>query len=940
LIYNKEKKHMKKLLSLLTFLLVVSNVISQVSSYTFGTSTGTYTPIVGGTNADNFTTWTNTVFFDDGVYASQSIGFNFTYEGSVFTTFGISQNGFIILGATPTGTNYTPISSSANSISPMGNDLIGRGNLRVSTTNANPTVTVTSGDISQILVGDKVSGTGIPAGATVSSKTATTITMSANATSTGTLRHFRFSRSTFGIRYLTSGTAPNRTCTIQFTGFQRYTTSGFFGELYNFQIKLNETTNTIQFVYNILGPGLGTGSTTATTFQVGLQGATAFNNRTTTTNWASTTAGTLNTSTVTLSSTVKPASGLTYTWTPPVATVCTGTPTPGNTIASSASVTAPSGTVNLSLQNATTGTGVTYQWQLSTTSSTTGFSNISGATLSTYTPTVTTNTWFRCLVACSGNTGTSTATQITLSYCTPTATTDDNTGITFVGFNTISNATASTSAYTDFTGQSTSLDQGGLYSLTTRVNTDGAFTANAKAWIDWNANLLFDVSEEYDLGSANNTADGITTLSPLVVAVGSSQAAGNYRMRIRATYNVLPTACGNQNYSETEDYTIVVVGPPPCAGAPTPGNTTSSALTTAPNGTVNLSLQNATTGTGVSYVWESSPDNATWTSFGSSLATQTSPLITTPTWFRSTVTCAGNSGISTPVQITLAYCTYNITNNDATGITSVAFGTISNTSLGGPAYSDFTTQSTTIEQDGSYQLNVNVNTDGNWTVNTKVWIDWNQNYEFEAGEEYSLGSALNTADGITSLSPLTIIVPTNATLGETRLRVVSAESSDLAPLACGTQLYGEAEDYKLSIIAPIGLPVELLYFEGYGYPTFNNLKWSTASEHNSDYFSIERSEDGEFWKTVGTKGASMNSTQTVNYYYNDSYINKGIIYYRLKQVDFDGNYKMYGPIAINYIQSTKKVIRYINMLGQEVNPTVKGIIFEIYEDGTSGRIIR
>ena len=163
--------------NLLTFLFLSITLLShsQVSSYTFASSSGTYTPITGGANADNFTTWTNTVFFDDGVYTPQPIGFNFTYEGSVFTTFGISQNGFIILGTQPVGTNYTPISTSANSISPMGNDLIGRGSLRVSTTNANPTVTVTSGDISQILVGDKVSGTGIPGGATVLSKTATTI---------------------------------------------------------------------------------------------------------------------------------------------------------------------------------------------------------------------------------------------------------------------------------------------------------------------------------------------------------------------------------------------------------------------------------------------------------------------------------------------------------------------------------------------------------------------------------------------------------------------------------------------------------------------------------------------------------------------------------------------------------------------------------------------
>ena len=939
--------------SLFIFFVILTSffVRSQVSSYTFGTSTGTYTPIVGGVNNNNFTSWSNASytgtlpnttagFLDDNVSASLlPIGFNFIYNGTTYTNFGICTNGWISLGALPTN-SYSPLSTgtSNNVISAMGADLIGRGSFLANRSSGSAVITITGGDISLISVGDKVIGTGIPVGATVLSKTATTVTISANATSNGTSFHFRFSSSNFGIRYETIGTTPNRTLVVQWTGWQRYTTTGVFGELYNFQIRLNETTNTINVVYNIQGPT----SATATTFQIGLRGSlnADFNNRLTTTNWSSTTTGTLNSSTVTLSNTVKPTSGLTYTWTPPVVPVCSGTPNPGNTLSSSATVTAPSGTVNLSLQNATTGTGVTYQWQLSTTSSTTGFSNISGSTLSTYTPTVTTNTWFRCLVTCSGNVGTSTATQITLSYCTPTATTDDNTGLTFVGFNTISNTTSSTSAYSDFTSQSTSLDQGGLYSLTTRVNTDGAFTANVKAWIDWNTNLIFDVSEEYDLGSANNTADGATTLSPLVVAIGSSQAAGNYRMRIRATYNVLPTACGNQNYSETEDYTIVVVVSPPCTGTPVPGNTVSSSLTTAPNGTVNLSLQNATTGIGVTYVWESSPDNLTWTIFGSSSATQTSPSITSPTWFRATVTCSGNSGISTPIQITLSYCTYNITNNDPTGITSVTFGTISNTSIGGPSYSDFTTQSTTVEQGGIYQLNVNVNTDGNWTVNTKVWIDWNQNYEFEVGEEYSLGSALNTTNGITSLSPLNITVPSGATLGDTRMRIVSVEASDPAPLACGTQLYGEAEDYKLTITPPTGLPVELLYFEGFGYQHYNSLKWSTASEHNSDYFLLERSVDGEQWDYVGATKATGNSTQVVDYLYVDNFRFNGFVYYKLNQFDFDGMFKTYGPISINNTHTNKKVVKYINILGQEVSSETNGFIFEVYEDGTMRKIIR
>jgi hypothetical protein len=655
---------MKNILSFL-FLITTLFSFSQVSSYTFGTSTGTYTPITGGANYDNFTSWTNANFLDDNSSAAlESIGFNFVYNGTTYTQFGINTNGWISLGSLPTNSLF-PLSlgTTNNVISAMGNDLVGRGSFLANRTSGSAVITITGGDISLISVGDKVGGTGIPAGSTVLSKTATTVTISANATTTGTGFHFRFSRSGFGIRFQTIGTSPNRTLVVQWTGWQRYTTSGAFGELYNFQIRLNETTNTINVVYNIQGPT----SVTTRTIEIGLRGNanTDFNNRTSTANWSSTTAGTLNSSSVTLSNTVKPTSGLTYTWTPPVIPVCSGTPNPGNTL--------------------------------------------------------------------------------------------------------------------------------------------------------------------------------------------------------------------------------------------------SSSLTSPPNGTVNLSLQNTTTGTGVTYVWESSPNNSTWTIFGSSSATQTSPPITSPTWFRSTVTCSGNSGISTPIQITLSYCTYNITNNDPTGITSVTFGTISNTSIGNPAYSDFTTQSTTVEQGGVYQLNVKVNTDGNWTVNTKVWIDWNQNYLFEVGEEYSLGSALNTANGITSLSPLNITVPSGATLGETRMRIVSVESSDPAPLACGIQLYGEAEDYKLTIIPPTGLPIELLSFSGTVIDSRNVLlEWSTASEQSNDYFIIERSTDGYDWTQIKNIDGSGNSNTKINYTTIDNSAPRTIVYYRLSQVDFDGVSETFNPIDVNLKLIDKK----------------------------------
>ena len=307
-------------------------------------------------------------------------------------------------------------------------------------------------------------------------------------------------------------------------------------------------------------------------------------------------------------------------------------------------------------------------------------------------------------------------------------------------------------------------------------------------------------------------------------------------------------------------------------------------------------------------------------------------------WFRTTSkdgTCP--TGNSNTVLINLQNATpYTTGISDGDYISNVTLSNINNTSTNdGDAYQNFTSLISEVIKDDTYTLSVTATNTFSSGQGYSAWIDWDGNGVFATTENVLLAGPANS----TSVS---VLIPSTATTGDVLMRVLSVWGQTPSNDAYFTTAYewGEIEEYTIRISDPVALPVELLYFEGYGYPRFNNLKWSTASEYNSDYFSIERSEDGEFWKTVGTKGASTNSTQIINYYYNDSYINKGLIYYRLKQVDFDGNYKMYGPIAISYIQSGKKVIKYINMLGQEVNPTVKGIIFEIYEDGTSGRIIR
>lgn len=146
--------------------------------------------------------------------------------------------------------------------------------------------------------------------------------------------------------------------------------------------------------------------------------------------------------------------------------------------------------------------------------------------------------------------------------------------------------------------------------------------------------------------------------------------------------------------------------------------------------------------------------------------------------------------------------------------------------------------------------------------------------------------------------------------------------------------------FLVNVTSVTPLPVELLYFDGTEYPLWNVLKWSTASESNSSHFVVERSTDGEIWKQTANITAAGNSNEKLNYSHMDMIEQHAIHYYRLVQFDVDGQFKIYGPIALDNRERIKKVIGYINMLGQQVNESYTGIIYEVYEDGTCKKIIK
>ncbi len=103
----------------------------------------------------------------------------------------------------------------------------------------------------------------------------------------------------------------------------------------------------------------------------------------------------------------------------------------------------------------------------------------------------------------------------------------------------------------------------------------------------------------------------------------------------------------------------------------------------------------------------------------------------------------------------------------------------------------------------------------------------------------------------------------------------------------------------ISTSSIIVLPVELLSFTGQCNNNQIVLDWTTASETNNDYFTIERSGDGTDWETIGTLKRAGNSSGNQNYSFTANGNQNTISYFRLKQTDLDGNFKYFHTIQVN-----------------------------------------
>ena len=596
---------------------------------------------------------------------------------------------------------------------------------------------------------------------------------------------------------------------VQFQDWGKYGNTA--ATRFNCQVRLNLCNNEIKIVY-------GNNFVTNTTYAmiVGLRGSANTNflnrlNNTVSPTWANTITGTANTSSVNWTSTSSPASGLTFTYTP-----TSGAAYTVNSIAyNSASVVAvaPGNTNKEILRldidvSGSTGSAKVLDtvW---VTSNNTADADISSVKLyySLY-PTF----------------STSTATQLGSS-------TTFSSGV--AKFNTLAKTLACAVNYIyvvyNISSSATVTDYADAKISTNDIRISGAtYPASVKSPAG-SRQILTPISYVSSTTTQNNglwVEKGQTDREIIGLQIQMSATGASINID-SLVFNTSGTNGTNNATTNIQNAKVWYTGNSNTFATTTQYGTTVAA----PSGQMNF-LSSMSLSTGTNYFWLTYEIKATANTNDSVDAkivravvagTAQTPSITNPTGYR---------------VVRPAYCAINNSFNTATystaGIVNISYGTINNTTsaAGGavPGYNNYQTIQTNAQRSSSMPLNITLGSyTGSTIIGICVWIDFNQNGVFtDAGEQLVIpATTAGNAVGNTT-STYNLNIPCTATLGLTKLRVMSAYlSSTYWASSCQASGYGETEDYTLNI-------TDSNYSYAASYATQTNLldvKAGTVNNH-------------------------------------------------------------------------------------------------------------
>lgn len=395
---------------------------------------------------------------------------------------------------------------------------------------------------------------------------------------------------------------------------------------------------------------------------------------------------------------------------------------------------------------------------------------------------------------CSFNIAVNVVTVVTGTYCTSKANLPWSEWIAGVQLSTLNNA-SSKEGYGDFTNLTATVQSGTTYTFTLTPGFSWAGDPNNatlqwRVWIDFNKNGVFDSTELVSSGNRNNFTGTIAI---------PSNATGSTRMRVSMKTLGAPTACEVFDRGEVEDYTVTFSG---IAIDPCLSDTTKPVFANCPANIVQTVSDSSKLAV-ITWIAPSVTDNCTAspaiTIVGAPSGASFSPKAVSNIVYTATDAKGNSSSCSFSITVKVsnvvatAYCASKGNLPWSEWISAVQFASISNSSIK-EGYGDFTAQTATVKQGTTYPITVTpsfswAGDPSNATLQWKVWIDYDNNKVFDASEL--------VASGTRTSSTANILIPANAPLGTTRMRVSLKTIG--APTACEVFDRGEVEDYTVVI---------------------------------------------------------------------------------------------------------------------------------------------
>lgn len=234
---------------------------------------------------------------------------------------------------------------------------------------------------------------------------------------------------------------------------------------------------------------------------------------------------------------------------------------------------------------------------------------------------------------------------------------------------------------------------------------------------------------------------------------------------------------------------------------------------------------------------------------------------------------AGDAGAYRPVQLTPT----NATTFEVSHIGQSA-------PVGGGTFGDMRT----LHGTASSELSGNIES----TLTTRYW-----DVDVISGTPGSTDVTLQIESSDEASDPVTLGMLRFDGTDWVELTLVGTSGSDPYTITGQTSSFSEFSIYSTDADAN-PLPVELIDFHGWVDVPDIQLNWTTLTELNSDFFQIERSDDGTSFRSIGSVDAHGNSSERHEYVFIDMNVNGGTHYYRLMIVDVDGSFEHSSTIRI------------------------------------------